>query len=124
MSSSEQESPGAESESSSKIDFTGEENKLRKVANARLLKLLKDPDAEVPAGQLMAFVAKVGFRQEVEKPDQPAIKANNVLAILPGLPPERAEELLAGMQAQIDQARKELPSGSRVQPGQGLQEDE
>ena len=99
------------SESSSKPDFSHEENKLRTVANARLLKLLEDPDADVPAGQLMAFVSKVGFRIEPEKNDQPKIQNQNIFAVLPGLPEERRIEILNGMQKQIDTARKELPRG-------------
>ena len=111
MSSSDPETPGAESESSSKTDFSREENRLRKVANSRLLKLLEDPDAEVPAGQLMAFVSKVGFRVEAEKNDQPQIRQQNIFAILPGLPPERQEQILAGFEKEIQKARKELPRG-------------
>ena len=100
------------SESSSKPDFSQEENRLRTLANERLRKLLEDPDAEVPAGQLMAFVSKIGFRVEVEKNEQPKIQNQNIFAILPGLPPERQEQILAGFEKQIKQARKELPRGS------------
>ena len=109
--SSEPENPGQESEPSSKPDFSKEENRLRKLANARLYKLLKDPNAEVPAGQLMAFVSKIGFRVEPEKNDQPKIQNQNIFAILPGLPPERQEQILAGFEREIQKARKELPSG-------------
>lgn len=101
-------------ESSSKPDFSAKENELRKVANARLLKLLEDPDAEVPAGQLMAFVAKVGFRVEPEKVEKQAIQTQNIFAILGGLPPERQDQIIDGFQKQLDnarKARKELPSG-------------
>lgn len=72
----------------------------------------------------MAFVAKVGFQPEVVKTDTPAIKTQNIFAILGGLPEERQQEILAGFQRQIDTARKELPSGKRVQLGQELQGDE
>jgi len=111
MSSVPLEPNGEVSESSSKPDFQSQENQLRKVANRRLLKLLKDENAEVPAGQLMAFVAKVGFRVEPERQEKTQIQTQNVLAILGGLPPERAEEILTGYQKQIDNARKELTNG-------------
>ena len=103
-----------ESESSTSPDFSQEENRLRKIANKRLLKLLEDENAEVPAGQLMAFVAKVGFQVQAEKPEQTKIENQNIFAILPGLPEDRQEQILSSFESQIKQARKarkELPSG-------------
>jgi hypothetical protein len=96
------------------LDFSKAENQLRKVANSRLLKLLKDPDADVPPGQLMAFVAKVGFQVQADKPEQTTIKQQNILAILPGLPEDRREQIAGELEKQARAARKlvkELPSG-------------
>lgn len=95
-------------------DFSSQENQLRKIANKRLLELLKDPDADVPPGQLMAFVAKVGFRVEPEKVETTAIKQQNILAILPGLPEDRRGQIADELEKQARAARKlvkELPSG-------------
>jgi pyruvate/2-oxoglutarate dehydrogenase complex dihydrolipoamide acyltransferase (E2) component len=98
------------SESSTSRDKLEEE--IQWVASERLLKILKDPDAEVPVGGLMTFVAKVGFQTEAPAADATTkIGTQNVLAILPGLPQERQLEILDGMQSQITQARKELPRG-------------
>ena len=106
-----QERIGVESESSTSPDFAEQENKLRKIANKRLLRLLEDENAEVPPGQLMAFVAKVGFQVQAEKPERTQIENQNIFAILPGLPEERREQILSSFERQIRQARKELPSG-------------
>jgi hypothetical protein len=116
MSSAPLDSAGAASESSENPDFTEDENRLRNLANARLRALLEDPTSEIPPGQLMSFVAKVGFKADPAATDQPAIKQQNILAILPGLPEERANEIVAqfkGAIAQYEQSRKELPSGGQ-----------
>lgn len=110
-SSSELESPGQASGPSSRTDFTKKEDEAYDLALKRFLKLLKDPKSEIPPGQLMSFLGKVGYRVEQEKPEHNQIKQQNIFAILPGLPPERQEQILAGFEREIQKARKELPSG-------------
>ena len=101
-----------ESESSTSPDGKQLEDEIRWVANERLLKTLRDPSAEVPIGGLMAFVSKIGFEPDHTPTEGPAkIGTQNLFAVLPGLPVERQEQILSTFEAQIQKARKELPSG-------------
>lgn len=87
---------------------------IRRAAFAKALKILKDPKAEIPPGQLLAFVAKVGgdFSGE-DAADRPKInRQTNILAILPGLPPERAKQIVQQFQKELDMATKALGEGT------------
>jgi len=84
---------------------------IRKKAFERALQLLEDPNAKIPAGQLLSFAAKLAG---IDKPDQenkPQIKNQNIFAILPGLPEERQKQILDGFEKELSKARKELNRG-------------
>lgn len=91
-------------------DFSLVENRIRRKAYRRVIELL-DSDEKIPAGQLMAFVAKIGFTREPDKTDRPSIQRQNIFAILTGLPEARQREILDGFGQELDKARKELGSG-------------
>lgn len=91
-------------------DFSLVENRIRRKAYRRVMELL-DSDEKIPPGQLLSFVAKIGFTREPDKSDRPNIQRQNIFAILTGLPPERQREILDGFGRELETARKELESG-------------
>lgn len=103
-----------ETEALDKLRKTDEDlfEQIRHHSFRRALKMLKDPKVDIPPGQLLAFVSKVGddFGGK-EVSDKPQIKQQNIFAILPGLPPERQEQILSQFEKELTKARKELTSG-------------
>lgn len=86
---------------------------IRRAGFERALKMLKNPKIQIPPGQLLAFVAKVGSDfGDADPADRPKInRQTNILAILPGLPPERAKQILSQFEKELSMARLALGEG-------------
>ncbi len=84
---------------------------IRSEAFKRTIRMLKNPKAVIPPGQLLAFVARVGI--PLDKDDTPALPAPKTMNVLNmimsgGLPADRQKELLSNLQGQLATAQKAL----------------
>lgn len=95
----------------SREDLTDEQllAKVRRAALSRAVEILEDESVAIPPGQLLGLIGKVGLKDDA--PEEEKTKTvQDIFEFLPGLPPERRQEILDEYQSKLDKARKESAS--------------